>query len=459
MDAEVIIVGGGIAGLAAAFELASRQVPFVLLESSSRLGGLILTERVDGCTLEAGADSLLVQKPAALELCDELGLTNRLISTMPPRVAFVHARGTLYALPSPSLFGIPANADAVAHYDLLSPAAREELLRRAALRPAPAVDADESVADFFRRQFGPETVALIAEPLLGGIHAGDVERLSIASVAPRLTALEREHGGVMRGLFATAPRQSSEGLFRSLPGGMGEIVAALLARLPADAILRNAPAVRAIRHADRWEVQTPAQSYSARAMIVSAPAHAAAKLLAASAPDAAALCARVEYVSTASVSLSFPRAAVTHPLAGSGFVVARQHSSLRLTACSWVTSKWAGRAPADVVLLRAFVGGAHDPDAVHLTDDSLVEIAERDLAPVLGIRGAPTLTRVHRWIAAGAQHQVGHRAAMAQLQSSLARVPGAFVAGSGCHAIGIPDCVADGRAAAAAAADYVKMLT
>jgi oxygen-dependent protoporphyrinogen oxidase len=187
------------------------------------------------------------------------------------------------------------------------------------------------------------------------------------------------------------------------------------------------------------------------------PAPQAARLLATVDSRAAALAAEVPYVSTVSVTLAWPRASVRHPLSGSGFVVARRHSALRITACTWVSSKWIARAPEGSVLLRAFIGGAHDPEAVELGDASLVRIASADIAGVLGIDGAPALARVTRWREAGAQHQVGQVARVAAIESALAAHPGLLVSGSGFRATGIPDCIADGRAAGARAAEYSKV--
>jgi oxygen-dependent protoporphyrinogen oxidase len=467
---SIIIIGGGIAGLAAGYELAVRGVPFVVLEASDRAGGLVRTEEVAGFTIDAGADSMLAQKPAAVGLCEELGLGPRLIASTPPRTSYIYAHDRLHALPSPSVLGIPTTPEAIASYDLLSDAARAELLRRGSdprppdsRRPrgtdmAAAGDVtDESVADFFRRQFGPDTVSLIAEPLLGGIHAGDVEQLSIASVAPRLVQAESESGSVLRRFRNAPPASDADGLFRSLRGGMGELVTAIVDGFPPGALRLHSEALTIVRRETAWEVATSGDALAARAVIVASPAHAAARLLFDVDPVAASLCAQVPYVSTVSVALSWPRERVRHPLAGSGFVVARRHSALRISACTWVSSKWENRAPEGAVLLRAFLGGAGDPDAAALPDASLVEIAVRDVGHVLEITGEPTLARVHRWTRAGAQHVVGHRARLERIEQRLAMLPGVFVAGSGFRAIGIPDCVADGRAAGAAAADYVKM--
>jgi protoporphyrinogen/coproporphyrinogen III oxidase len=450
---HVLIIGGGITGLSAAYELTQRGVPFLLGEASSRLGGLIHTDRVDGYTIEAGADSVLVQKPAAVQLCTELGLGPRLISTIPPRTAFVFRDGRLYQLPSRSVLGIPLTWSGLARYDLLPLRAR---VRLAVERIVPARkddSGDESVASFFARRFGSASVDLIAQPLLGGIHAGRIDLLSIRSLFPRLVDAERR-GGVLRTLRRTHPAPAPDGMFRAPSSGMSELVSALERRLPDHSVRLDAPASALRREADGWRVVCGGREIAARSVVIAAPAFVAARLLEPVDADAAALCAHVPYVSTASVALAYPREAVSHPLAGSGFVVSRAHGALRITACTWVSSKWAGRAPAGFVLLRAFIGGADDPDAVDLGDETLAGIATRDLSGVLGISGRPALTRVYRWRNAGAQHNVGHLARMRELEARLTALPGIFVAGSGFRAVGVPDCVADGRAAGAAAAAY-----
>jgi oxygen-dependent protoporphyrinogen oxidase len=447
----VIIIGGGISGLSAAYELAARGVPFVLLEAADRTGGLVRTDHVDGFTIDAGADSMLAVKPAAIRLCEELGLGPRLMSTTPPRTAFVHAHGQLHALPSPSVFGIPTTHAGIASYSLLPPDARDHLARAMDAHEASTEPDDESVADFYRRHFGPATVSLIAEPLLGGIHAGEVEQLSMAAVAPRLVAAARSGG-----LFdAPSPTPTAgDGLFKALRGGMSELVAAIEGRLPPGSVRVRSGALRISREREEWQVAHAGGTLGARTVIVAAPAHVAGRLLAGTDAMLAGLCAEVPYVSTVSVALAWPRTSVGHPLDGSGFVVARQHSQLRITACTWVSSKWQDRARPGMILLRAFLGGASDPAAVELTDDALVEIATREVSAVLQATGAPHLARVQRWPRAGAQHNVGHAARMSRLDERLAALPGLFVAGSGFHSIGIPDCVADGRATAARAAAY-----
>ena len=449
----IAIVGGGITGLAAAYELMVRRVPFQLFEASPRLGGIIRTEHVDGFTIEAGPDSMLAQKPAAMGLCEALGLGPRLMATTPPRTAFVLHRGRLSPLPSPSVLGIPTTWGGLMTYDLLSVRGRARVALDRVV-PRRTMAEDESVGAFFRRRFGEETVTAIAEPLLGGIHAGDIEALSIKSLFPRFVEAELRHGSVLRAFRDTIP--SSDGQFRSLLGGMEELVAALEARLPPGSIRRNC-AVDAISLSDRgWNVRAAGVTTIARAVLLACPAHAASHLLQPIDSRAADLCTEVPYVSTASIALAWPRHAVANSLNGSGFVVARTSNNLRVTACTWVSSKWSCRAPAGSVLIRAYVGGAHDPSAVDMTDDELVELACRELTPVLKLTGPPQLARVYRWRRAGAQHNVGQLARVAEIEQRLSDRSGLFVAGSGFRSVGIPDCVADGRAAAASACGSIQ---
>jgi len=419
----------------------------VVLEASSRPGGLIFTEQIDGFTIDAGPDAMLAAKPAALELARALGLDAELQAVRPPGGAFVLRGHTLHPLPRPSVLGIPKTWRALAGYSLLSPAARARLALEP-LVPARRDEGDESIGSFFRRRFGRASVDLIAQPLLGGIHAGDIETLSMRSLFPRLLEIERTDGSVLR-----AAPSGSTGVspFVSLRGGMSTLVHALERALPPGTIRCGAAVDTLERTASGWRVPHA----QGRAVILAVPAHVAARLLAPLDAEAAAVCARVPYVSTVSVALAWPRQAIAHPLTGTGFVVARRHSDVRITACTWVSSKWEDRAPEGAVLLRAFLGGAHDPDVVSMTDEALVAIVRGDLDRVLGITAPPSLARVHRWPHAGAQHTVGHLARVDALERRLARHGGLFVAGSGFRAVGIPDCVADARRVAADVATFL----
>ncbi len=447
---DVAVVGGGMAGLAAAYELHRRGASFVLIEASPRPGGVVRTERVDGFTLDAGPDSLLVQKPAAIELCRELGLGHRLTPTLEPRTAYV-LRGRLRPIPRGSVLGIPTALGSWASGGLLSPAGK---LRLAADLVLPRGDgSDESVGGFFRRRFGAEAAEYIAEPLLAGIHAGDVDRLSVRALFPRLVEAERESGSVIRALrrrrrAAPAP---AGGLFRSLPGGIGELATALARTLPPAAVRCGVRAV-ALDGPPPYAVRlSSGDSVVARNVILATPAYVTATLVRPLDDRLAALCGGIPYTSTATVLLAYPRSAVRRPRRGSGFVVPRRERGVPLMAGSWVTSKWPGRAPDGQVLLRGFLGGARDPRVDERGDDDLIDRTHAAFAGLLGIDRRPGLARVYRWARANPQHNVGHLARVAAIEDRLRNRPGLFVTGAAFRGVGIPDCVADGRATARAA--------
>ncbi len=476
------IVGGGISGLAAAFELHRHGARFLLLESSDRLGGLIRTERTDGFILDAGPDSLLVEKPAAIELCRELDLADRLVPMLPPRRAYILRDGRLRALPPGAPFGIPTSLAALARSDHVSWSGRLRMGLDLVSRPRPAPGADESIASFFRRRLGRQAVDILAEPLLAGIHAGDVERLSMHALFPRLVEAEQVHGSVARGLRAASAARAAvrrDGIFRSLQGGLEELPGAIAATLPPGSV-RCRTAVAAIAPAPPADPASRATSAAPEAattpgngryaiklaggapdvtadqVICALPAAATARLVGGMSEPIAQLCRTIPTTSTAVVALAFPRNAVGHALDGSGFVVPRTESGFSILAATWISSKWPGRAPDDQVLLRGFVGGARAPDLLDQGDDDLVERVHADLAGLLDIRGAPTLARVYRWMDANPQIEVGHLDRMAGIDAHLSSLPGLRIVGAAFRGVGIPDCVAAGRAAARAALEEYR---
>ena len=211
---DVAIVGGGIAGLSAAFELSRRHISFVVLERAARAGGVIFSEAVDGFTIDGGPDSLLIQKPEAIALCREIGLGDRLVSTTPPRIAYIQRGGRLHALPAASVLGIPTQITPFIRSTLFSWAGK--LRMGAELFVAPKRDeADESIGAFMRRRFGDEAVTYLAEPLLAGIHAGDVERLSAHALFPRLVDAERTHGSLLRAFRFRNPTRNPQSAIRN----------------------------------------------------------------------------------------------------------------------------------------------------------------------------------------------------------------------------------------------------
>ena len=451
----VIIVGGGIAGLATAYELHRRQVSFVLLESRERAGGVILSEQVDGYTLDAGPDALLAQKTDGLKLCEELGLGGRLVPSKKPRQAFIQRAGRLHALPAASVLGIPTRWGPFIRTSLFSWPGKLRMGAELFVPPRRG-ESDESIGAFMARRFGAEARTYLAEPLLAGIHAGDVDRLSMAALFPRLVEAERTHGSLLRAFRRQRAAPQANGPFLSLPDGLSELARALVASLPGDAVRLNTTVNRVTPdrasgspHTPRFRVDTAdGTMLHSRVVVLAVPAFAAARLLRETDTDLARLCDRILYASTATIALAFPRTAVAHPLNGSGFVVPSVEGT-GILAGSWLSSKWPNRAPPDRVLLRTFVGGARDPKALERSDRELVALSLNALRPLLGISGDPLLARVYRWERASAQHDVGHLARLGSLEQALAKHPGLYLTGSGFRGVGIPDCVTDGRATAA----------
>lgn len=444
---DVLIVGGGIAGLSAAWELLQRGYRPVVLEATSRPGGVIRTESSDGFVIDAGPDSLLVQKPAALSLCREIGLGDRLFPTLTPRTAFVLRGGRLVPLPEASVLGIPTSVRPFMTTPLFSWSGKLRMALEIAIPPR-RDRADESIASFIGRRFGQEAVTYLAEPLLAGIHAGDVNRLSMQASFPRLVDAERTRGSVLRAVTSMRTASSPQAAFMSLPGGIEELVRALIVRFPADTIRYDAHAIAIEGRGPYSLTLQSGETLEARAIVVAAPAWAASAMVQTIDPELARLMGGVRYVSSATIAIALHRDQVGHPLQGSGFVVPRVERRV-LMAGTWVSSKWPNRAPAGSVLLRGFIGGAYDPDVLERTDQQIAEAVFSEFASLLNISGRPLLKRVYRWNRANPQHEVGHLERMAAIDRRLAAYPGLYVTGSGFRGTGIPDCIADARATAA----------
>jgi oxygen-dependent protoporphyrinogen oxidase len=453
---DVVIVGGGIAGLAAAYELHRRGIDAPVLEASPRAGGVIRTDCVDGWVIDGGPDSLLVQKPAAVALCRELGLADRLQQQLPPRTAYVLRDGQLHRIVEGSFLGFPLSARALLASSLFTPMGKVRMAAEL-LVPRRESSDDESIASFVGRRFGREAVDYLAEPLLAGIHAGDVNRLSLRALFPRLEDAERTSGSVLRAFRRLRPAPSppgAPGAFVSLPGGVGELVQRLLAVLPPGTVMTGTP-VTQLRRRDVYELTTPGGTVRARSVIVAVPGYATAALTATLDAALAAACGALPYASTATAVFGYRREQVTHPMHGSGFVVPRADGRA-LLAGTWVTSKWPGRAPAGHVLLRGFLGGGRDPRRLEASDADLLGDARRELGGLLGITGEPSIVKLYRFDRQSPQYEVGHLERVAGIERLLAAHPGLFLTGSGFRSIGIPDNIADARATAVRAATLVR---
>jgi protoporphyrinogen/coproporphyrinogen III oxidase len=454
---RVVIVGGGIAGLAAALELARRGTPYLLLEATDRLGGVIRTESRDGYLIEGGPDSILAQKPDGIALCQELGLGPELLPTNPSqRAVYVLWNGRLVPVPPGMMLAAPSRILPILRSPLFSFGGKLRMAAELGIPPRRKSE-DESIASFLRRRFGRELLDRLGEPLLAGIHAGDAERLSMRSTFPRLVELEARYGSVARGLRRALPPARKEApawpsAFASLRGGLGMLVDAL-ERTLGEACLRRGSSAAAIESTpDGPAVRTTAgESFPGRAVLLALPAHKSAPLLDALAPDAARGLRAIRFASTAAVVLGFRREDVEHPLDGYGFIVPRS-AGLHVTACSFYSTKFPGRVPEGRVALRAFLGGIHDEGVLHLDDGALVALACKELKAPLGLRAEPELARVFRWPAGTPQMEIGHASRLAAIDAALARVPSLHLTGAGLRGTGLPDTIADARRVAAAAA-------
>ncbi len=466
---RVVIVGGGIAGLAAAYYLQEKTrargmaLQYTLVESAPRWGGKILTEKFDDFIIEAGPDSFLTQRPAALELCRQLGLSDRLIGTNDGRrKTFVVRRGRLHELPEGLSLIVPTRLGPFLRSPLLSPFGK---LRVGLDWFIPGrVNGDESLASFVRRRFGIEMLERIADPLLAGIYVGDPECLSIQSTFPRLVDLERKYGSLIRGARRNLPqvaqpargRASSSAfsgttdddargsMFMSLRGGLSELVDALVSRLDAGSLLSGRRASRLEIARDAYTVYLDdGRSLDADALVLATPAFVSANLLAPHDTTLADALRSIHYLSSATVSVAYHRSEVNHPLDGFGFIVPRRESR-HIIACTWTTTKFDGRAPREYVLLRAFVGGARNEHLVAWDDAALVDRVRAELRELMGITAQPVLAKVYRWEKANPQYEIGHLERIAHIEALCNVHPGLFLAGSAYRGVGIADCVMNG---------------
>lgn len=460
---HVVVVGGGIAGLAAAHRLIglAPKVAVTVIEARPRFGGTIVTERTDGFVIEGGPDSFLAAKPRGIELCEELGLAERLQGTAPRRRrAFVLRKGHLHDLPEGLTGLIPTRLGPMLRSRLFSPVGKARLALDYVLPPL-AGDADEALAAFVRRRLGPEVYDRLVEPLMAGIYAGDGERLSLAATFPQLRRAELTHGSLIKGIVAARRSAFAPGgsrpAFLTPSGGLGELIDTLTRALEAAGVRLETgrPAVRiesipSSRDGRYRIVFAHCGALEADAVVVAVPAPAAGQLLRLVDPALAADLGAIPHASSAIVTLGYRRDDVPHPLDGYGYVVPRAERRPVL-ACTWSSAKWAHRAPPNRVLLRVFVGRFGQDEAVAGDDGALIGLARGEIREVLGVEAAPLLDRVHRWPAAMPQYVLGHLDRVAAIERGLDNLPGLQLAGNAYRGVGIPDCIASGEAAATAA--------
>jgi oxygen-dependent protoporphyrinogen oxidase len=476
---RIVVVGGGISGLAAAHRLiqharseSDTHVEVLLLESGARLGGTIRTHRREGFLLEGGPDAFISEKPEALELAAQLNLESHLRETNAAhRRSFIVRGGRLRPVPEGFHLLAPSRFWPFATTDIFSWAGKarmalELFLPRRAVAAREVEDDDESLAQFVRRRFGREALERMAQPMVGGIYTADPESLSLRATMPRFLEMERAHRSVIRAMWR-ARRRAAEGatrgtsgarysLFLSFDGGMQTLTDSLAAALP-EVTARLDTKVEAIEFDEQtksWKLRVGANETTRESEVIAAdgiclalPAYASARLLYNVDASLAAELDAIPYASTATVNLAFRRADIPHPLDGFGFVVPFIERR-NVIACTFSSVKFAERAPEGHALLRAFVGGALQPEMYALDEEAMTQAVREDLRLLLGIERAPLFAHVEKWPRSMAQYHLGHLARVRRIREQLRRFPTLQLAGNAYGGAGIPDCIRSGHAAA-----------
>ena len=453
-----MVVGAGIAGLAAAWEAADAGANVVLLDADRRAGGKLASTSLLGRRIDTGADAFLARRPEGTTFVKDVGLGDSLISPKTSS-ALVWSRGRLQRLPDGLLLGVPSNLLSLARSGVLSPVGVVRAALDLVLPGDPvAADVDVAVGPLVRRRLGAEVHERLVDPLLGGINAGTSDDLSLQAGVPQLAAAVQGHRSLMAAAWLGRRRQRrTEGtgpVFSSVTGGLGRFadhVARKLAERGVQVVLgftaeRLERSSRAGGTGVGWSVVTGVGArFAADAVVLAVPPGPAAALLEPHAPTSAAKLGGIASASVAMVCLAYREADVARPLDGSGFLVPRRDGRLT-TACSWASSKWPEVAAPGTVVLRISAGRAGDGRALALSDDMLVSRLHAEVSPALGITAEPVARHVTRWIDAFPQYAPGHAELIASAQQGLPA--GLEVAGAAYRGVGVPACIGSGRDAA-----------
>lgn len=458
----VLVVGGGITGLASAYALGKAGVTTLLVECSARLGGKVRTETIDGFVIEHGPDSFVSYRPAGLQLCRELGLGDAIIRPQEPRTVFIRTGGRFLRFPEGMGLVLPTKIRPFLESELFSPLEKLRMGLDLVL-PRNGTEGDIAVGPFLRRRLGRALVDRLAGPLIGGVYGTPIDELSLDAVVPQLREAERLHRSLLLASLSDArararsvraaggaPPGSAPSPFVTLAGGTQQLTDALIdaVRSMPNVGIRTRTAIEGLElDGGRVRVRLSGGERTApEAVILATPAPVTAALLAHAAPEAATHLGSIPHGTTAVVNLAYYDDQLPDGLTGHGFLVAGDEP-MTISACTLSSRKWGGRAPGGTLLIRAFIGSGRD-GATGASDEALVEAANRDVTGALGIRGLPMLARVSRYPAAMPHYTVGHLDRVAAAEAALARFPALRIAGGAYHGVGLPDCIGQGRAAA-----------
>ncbi|MFJ6216533.1 protoporphyrinogen oxidase [Streptomyces sp. NPDC092296] len=466
---HVVVVGGGIAGLAAAAFLSGAAgqggVParVTVLEASGRFGGKLRGGQVGGIAVDLGAESMLARRPEAVALARDVGLAGLLEPPATAKAA-IWTRGALRPMPTGHVMGVPGDLAALAASGVLSPEGLDRVRQDLEL-PRTEVGADVSIGDWVAARVGREVVDRLVEPLLGGVYAGHADRISLRAAVPQLLPVAQGGRSLIEGVQALQRRTAAaaparpEPVFQGIRGGLGRLPAAVADAAGAAGVeLRTGTEVRALRRTPAgWRLVAAdaagEHELTADAVVLAVPAPAAARLLAAELPVAAAELAAVEYAGMALVTMAFHRADLPEPLPGSGFLVPPVDGRT-IKASTFSSSKWGWLADAapDRFVLRTSVGRQGETAVLGLPDEELVARSLADLRAAAGLRAVPYATEVTRWESGLPQYPVGHLDRVRRIRERVAEHGTLALCGAAYDGVGIPACIASARQAADAVA-------
>jgi len=455
---KLAIIGGGVTGLAAAWQAHFEGLDFTLFEATGRLGGILQTEYPEeGVVAEGGAESCLRSKPEFLELCQELGLQDEIISTLPDNSgAFVVREGQLHPIPQGFRLMAPSAWWPFLRSDLISWTGK---LRAGLDLFLPVKErlpdaTEESLSEFVTRRLGSEVLQYLAQPLVAGIYGADPQALSLDATMPLFQRLEQEHGSVIKGLRAMGTEGQAQGarynLFFSLKSGFGSVVSAIEEQLPKGSLQTGAAVDKLEPEIDGkgWEVTVRGREPELfDAVVVALPAPLAAKLTQSFLPQVSETLAGICYRGAVTVNISYDRLVyLDHVPRAYGFVVPAQERR-PLLACTFNSRKWPSRGSEKRGVLRTYFGGPGMEWALTASDEDLISVSKSELSALLGLDHEPLDYSVHRWPIGLPEYRVGHRQRIQQVRHALEVHPGLRLAGNYLDGVGLPDCVRLGRRA------------